>query len=374
MNTRISVDTCTFVKSGCDSEQFALAEIACFSSHFNPNVRADDVGFLSINLAGHYSRKRYGLFNNLFEYTLPEDLISKEREVDLKACHMRFTAQGKAMKTLSLEQQFAFIQDMVERGWRPTRIDVPLDILFETSEGVSAFYLKFIQPYQHYKSNGLTLKGVELATVHDSISGSEYVRQQTVFGSPKSQSYLVVYNKDLESSGDYKALRFEYRFKSEKASQLGQLICKSNSDVFTQLLAGIIGGSIGFGDSNREIAPFWQCALDSIPSAPISLPLPRAHSTIRSKLQWLKRQVAGSLAYIYKIVGEGIFNLIINKLIKIGHSQLNEQKLMEVDYYTHFGRTLTTRAFMQELGIVLPSSRRYNNCFQEPVRVSSIYQ
>lgn len=373
MNVQIGIDTCTFVKSGVSSEQEVLAEIACFCNHFNSDPNAEDYTISRINLSSYYTRVRMGLFGNLFQYTLPDDLVAKGKEPDSKNCQMRFTAQGQAISKLPLIRRFEFIKDMIDRGWRSTRLDIYADVIFETSEVVHAYYLKFVKPYQDYKTNNLTIKNCRTVRSLDVISSGEYTQQITVLGSRKSNSELRTYNKDLETKGCYKAIRNEFRFYDQKAEYLGKLLSSISSDLFVQTLSGVISGSIAFGDENSQIASFWQDILNKIDSASISIPSPRPQPTLRKTLQWFKRQVAPSLAYLYKMVGEQVFDLIISKLLRIGIPRLNQQKLMEVEYYAYISRTLTAQQFLQELGIVLPSSPPNKKRHLEPVRVPSFY-
>lgn len=359
MQLAISIDTVTFVKTAICTELEVLADFGLFNDYFAQNPRienfTDTVHIKPRGQGKGYYRIRNGLYGNLLQYTLPDDLGFDSSSSELPEGYARISLQGQAMSRLSLDAKLDLISTALHLGWRFTRLDLDLDLVFETPEAISAYYLKFIKPYSNPDS-ALSVKHDKKIQNYDAIRANEYVVQNTVIGTRASLVRKTIYNKYLESDGKFKILRFEDNNKSERAQNIAQTLANSSIDIIPQLIVGYVLGSTQFRDENGDIAEFWKNLETLASTIPLSVTRSTQETNIVKMFDYLIRQVAPTLAFIRDLYGAKTFTSIINSLVSNGRERFTQSKLI----YLRNLQSLTPA----RLGHVLPSQitrlmRRY---------------
>lgn len=356
MQLSISIDTVTLVKSGISTDCELLADFGIFNDYFAENHRIENITDIIYTKPRHqgkgYHRIRNGLYGNLCQYTLSEDLSVESGNCEGYA---RISLQGQAMSRLTLENKVELITTALHLGWRFTRLDLDLDLVFETHEAVSAYYLKYVKPYCDPDS-ALSIKHNKCVQNHDKIINNEYVVQNTVIGTRASLVRKTIYNKYLESNGNCNILRFEDNNKAQRADNIAKTIATTSIDVIPQLIAGYVLGSTEFRDCESNIAEFWQELQALAETVPMTVTRFTQEVSLIKMFDYLIRQVAPTLSFIHDLYGSRTFTSIIQSLICNGRERITHHKLI----YLRQLQSLSPR----RLGDVLPSQinrlvRRY---------------
>lgn len=176
-------------------------------------------------------------------------------------------------------------------------------------------------------------------------NGNELVYDSIVFGSQKKGwvKQLEVYDKKLESNGQIDSVRWEAKFREDKADTIFTMLAgtSGNLDSFALLCGSIVVGCITFihriddvkNLSRLDEYDFWKLIKGRLGDLRI-----RSHkkvNTITGIVEWVKRQVAPNLACLSKVFQtEKIFLSWIFELVHDGESRLNPNQLNIVDRYS----------------------------------------
>jgi len=133
-------------------------------------------------------------------------------------------------------------------------------------------------------------------------------------GSKQSDSYGVIYDKETESDGRIKSVRFEGRFKDEVAHALWlqwlSIPDESFQELSPQFLAGKTIGIVEFCErlpkeknvSRMKRLPWWESFVAAVGSH-LRHSVKKEDSTLDRAKRWVERQVTGTLAILRKVLG-----------------------------------------------------------------------
>jgi hypothetical protein len=133
-------------------------------------------------------------------------------------------------------------------------------------------------------------------------------------GSKQSDSYGVIYDKETESDGRIKSVRFEGRFKDEVAHDLWlqwlSISCDEFENLSPQFLAGKAIGIVEFVErlpkekniSRMRRLPWWENYVAAVGSH-LRHSVEKPDTTFERAKQWVERQVFGTLAVLRKVLG-----------------------------------------------------------------------
>jgi hypothetical protein len=133
-------------------------------------------------------------------------------------------------------------------------------------------------------------------------------------GSKQSDSYGVIYDKETESDGRIKSVRFEGRFKDEVSHDLWlqwlSIPPDNFEDLSPQFLAGKAIGIVEFVErlpKEKNVArmkrlPWWAGFVDAV-GAHLRHSVKKEDSTLERAKRWVEKQVVGTLAILRKVLG-----------------------------------------------------------------------
>ncbi|HEY9845095.1 MAG TPA: replication initiation factor domain-containing protein, partial [Candidatus Caenarcaniphilales bacterium] len=190
-------------------------------------------------------------------------------------------------------------------------------------------------------------KSLSFDTLQETIKSGDYSRFKswrvmqssennrsgwTVYcGSHQSDKVTRIYDKEAESKGKIKSIRFETQLRNEIANQAFREFAGIVGDQFEELgptfLGSIVTGAIDFvrresGDrlERRERLPWWQGLVDRF--GQIRFAIVRPIQTAERKLDWVSRQVAPTLAVLHLGLGSSDFNSLMRNWIYSGRDRL----------------------------------------------------
>ena len=133
-------------------------------------------------------------------------------------------------------------------------------------------------------------------------------------GSKQSDSYAVIYDKEVESKGKIKSVRYEARFKDEFAHTLWLDWLSIHEDEFESVSPGFLAGkAIGIVEfverppSEKNVVrmkrlPWWESYVAAVGSH-LRHSVKKPDTTFERAKQWVERQVFGTLAVLRKVLG-----------------------------------------------------------------------
>jgi hypothetical protein len=147
-------------------------------------------------------------------------------------------------------------------------------------------------------------------------------------GSKESDKYVRYYDKNIESKEMIDAYRLEGVYKNEYAQKLAKeyiAISASQYDALApKFLAGCVVGNIDFretktkvGEKNkdrRKRLDWWQAFIDRI-GAEVKLGCDRICPTLQATVNWVKKQVAPTLAVLRRVLKPLDYRAFIDNLV-----------------------------------------------------------
>jgi Replication initiation factor len=222
---------------------------------------------------------------------------------------LRFKIPGKALSAATANEcrdTMAVLKDMY--GFTCSRFDCAIDD-----------YGKVLDLDEVKKAQDLgNFAHVEVTGYHESGERGGKEKGKTItFGSRVSESYLRVYDKSVQSSGEIDAIRFEVEFKGAKAQAVFEQYCDFTFDDeqgAAKVIAGAALGAVRFcdrssGEKNLERLtdlPWYKKLCDSVVSG-FRLRVRKKERFLDDAIGWVTKAVMPTLAMIRSYMGDDVF-------------------------------------------------------------------
>jgi hypothetical protein len=204
-----------------------------------------------------------------------------------------------------------------------------------------------LDDYSKQLSPSLFVAAIELGN-YSGFRNGDYIRNLrrdgfTVYlGCRQSEHFVRYYNKYVESGGAIDSYRFESEFKGKKSDFLFNLLCSAPTvEAAHSLLPQIIFGKINFFDeksknlSRNPFCKWWSDFVSAVSSIRVFSPSPPKKTSIESKIGWIKRQVAKSLATISVALGAECFDEFMHEVSQIGIDKMREADKLLILQWEH---------------------------------------
>ena len=215
------------------------------------------------------------------------------------------------------------LKDILDIG-QVTRLDLAVDdkgCAFYTCEEVCNIFQNGLYT-SRFKTYDFVFKG-----------GKGFCSGRTLYlGSRKSELFIRIYDKQLEQNSKKKGavsfpwVRWEIQLKGARANVVSLLLVGGGtlSDITLGILSNYLRIIIkdNVRDSRCSTDPKWKAFLDGVKK--IRICSPKVEKTIDDKRNWLKKQVAPTLAGLYEIDGDLSF---IYECIDSGRMRLSKELL-----------------------------------------------
>jgi len=218
---------------------------------------------------------------------------------------------------------------------RGERIDVCLDDFSRRIDPHDLLEIAKIKDYSRFRQFHLR---------QSYENGNKLSYDSIVFGSLKKGwiKQLEVYDKNLETKGKINAVRWEAKFREDKADTIFTMLAgtSGNLDAFALLCGSIVVGSITFihrnGDKNiprLDEYDFWKLIKEGL--SDLRIRSKKKVNTVTGIIKWVERQVAPNFACLSKLFkSEKTFFAWILDLLRDGEGRLNANQLNIVDRYS----------------------------------------
>lgn len=315
----------------------------------------------------------WGYFDRRYEWPYGVKLLfhSTKSGSEITKGRISFEVPGKAMELLEYWDIGTFCCNLRSHGFQSSR----MDIYYDDYERVIAPHEICEEVFQsgdsnHDKPVKEDFTGFRIIDPHyPSKKGVGVIQDEVDFGrrgSSGSDKYLRIYDKELESKGRIKAIRYEEELCGDKAMAAFDMIVDAfgpDSDIekMCSVIGQIIGGCIDFlyrtkraGDKNLSRLnryPFYQKIRDGIGAA--KLPEKKIVRTIEKTLEWFNRQVVGPMQMCCKAIGREEF---VASLVErsIGSDRLRPHHEKVIADFRFQQAQGVKECVWQEQGFVLP--------------------
>jgi len=174
--------------------------------------------------------------------------------------------------------------------------------------------------------------------------GNQLSYDAIVFGSLKKGwvKQLEVYDKGLESKGEKNCIRWEVKYREDKADTVFRMLAGTcgNLDAFALFCGSIVVGSIDFIHRKEGVKnlnrldryKFWESLTEGLDG--LCIRSAKKVNTITGTIEWIKRQVAPNLSLVWQLFpSEKVaFSWFID-LLHDGEERMNENQQSIVSQY-----------------------------------------
>lgn len=259
---------------------------------------------------------------------------------------------GKALESLDSWYIGQFCDLLDKHGFHASRIDVYSDDhrrLITPSRLYSLVYESGLFPDDPMKADFAGFRVI--SNKHRAKKGVGVIHDEITFGLRGSKGggkYLRFYDKSLESGGENNACRWELELSGKKAQSAFKKIVEAfrksggghskSIDAMTDVIGGIIGGSIDFlkrteraGDKNLcrlTRYHFWSLILEGIGKAKLATKI--VVKTIEGAREWVGKQVTGILQMLTTALGRAEFLAsLVERCVETDRIKPHHQKLID---------------------------------------------
>ena len=144
-----------------------------------------------------------------------------------------------------------------------------------------------------------------------------------VLGSPQSAKRLVIYDKLVESNGRIPSIRLELRLRDRLAHSVwASLMAREFSSVaMAQAVVSAVqfrsGEKLTDHVARRPLLPWWHRFLRRLQVEPARLPRVLVRRSLQKTVDWLARQVSGSLGVVSQVLGRGVVDRLVDFGIRL---------------------------------------------------------
>ena len=165
------------------------------------------------------------------------------------------------------------------------------------------------------------------------------------FGSPGSDKMTRIYDKEKESGGEYKCIRWETQFRDELAHKVfknyGSITEWNDGEISSQFLYGVAIGAVRFVDrkSGNRLArqtnlPWYQELVDVVGTV-IKVARSVKRLVIDEMVRWIDKAVAPTLATLKKIKGTARFYGWLKEVLELGTRRMSRQQQVLAEIHQH---------------------------------------
>jgi hypothetical protein len=209
-----------------------------------------------------------------------------------------------------------FLRYILDLGAKMSRVDFALD---DRTEQLSMDLIT-----EHVRSGALVTRWRKGRHIQGTLEGKG---ETHYFGSPTSDSLLRIYDKQaeqFEKTGDDPGywLRVEVQFRRDKAHAVVESYLLGSVSTVVGLLRGLIEFKEPTEDQTKArwpVSPWWAHFLDHADK--MTLSLPKEGSSLERTQNWLRHQVAPSLAFVTRADGGSVD--VVYDLIREGSTRLS---------------------------------------------------
>lgn len=246
---------------------------------------------------------------------------------------------GRACDELTPSDLLLFIESFkVNFEGRGERIDIALDDFSRCIEPCDLQAIAGCGDFSRFRQYHIKQSRVKIK------NGTKMVYDAIVFGSQKKgwEKQLEVYDKNLESKGKINAVRWEVKFRQDKADNVFTKLSETAGylDAFAFLCGSIVIGSIAFIHRNGleknlcrlDEYEFWELLKNDLQD--LRIRGEKKVNTVTGIVNWLEHQAAPNFAVLAKVFkSEKVFFSWILDLLKDGESRLNPNQLHIIEEY-----------------------------------------
>jgi hypothetical protein len=225
-----------------------------------------------------------------------------ERSDRVHAGQMTLDIPGGALDQLCAQDQCLLIELCNAYDGKCTRVDIFFDDYRRNVTPHEIYEIAKKGDYSGFRMYNRRERGNSQGVIHDEIS---FGRR----GSFGSGAYLRIYDKMLESNGQFNCVRYEMEFTQKKADAVFKKLaaCSGDLEAFATLCGSLVAGSISFvhrtGDKNinRLERYTWWDRICEILGGDLKIRIERKKESVTEKMNWLRRNVSPTLACLLRI-------------------------------------------------------------------------
>jgi len=257
-----------------------------------------------------------------------------DRTDDVPTTHLMLQLSGSVLKGMEVKAVHELCRLLVDVfKFKVTRIDIALD---DYEKRLSFKQIRNAVDKDNYaRVNGVT--PCYSFKRNKGLNGfSFYV------GSKSSEKYGVIYDKEIESKGEIKAIRMEGRFMDSYAQKLMKQWLSISANDFDerspQFLAGKVTGLVTFcyrynrkekNISRLIMLPWWKKFVDAV-GASLRHSVPREDITFERCRAWVERQVTKTLVVLQKVMGRFVYRHWMHEQMAKAAADLGTENEMRI--------------------------------------------
>lgn len=167
----------------------------------------------------------------------------------------------------------------------------------------------------------------------------KYKGTTVYLGNRNSQKFGRLYDKFAESRGAETGIRYEVEFKESLANEVFIAYTSTDNRMRMETLANVLVGAFRFVEKvnkNLNLCPtlkFWSEFTSRISRVHLSIKISRKPTTIATKLEWVRRNVAKSLGMLLDAIGWDRLNQILSSEVEFKRSQYTKFDDLAIKQY-----------------------------------------
>jgi len=291
-----------------------LGEVAAFLNKIWGDFDQDGYGFWSYD-------SRF-IWKSGVSLNYDED---PERSNRVHCGMMTLDCPGSSLDEVTAPDLQLLIEFCEAIGGKCTRIDTFFDDYARRITPHEIYDVVKKGDYSGFRTYSRIERGNRNELTHDEIAFG----RRGSFGNGK---YLRIYDKELESHGEQKCIRYEVEWTGRKADSVFKKISVTcgNVEAFATLVGSLVAGSVTFvkrtGDKNvcrLDVYDWWREIVEIL-HGPIVIRTSRKKDSLTGKIEWVKRNVSPSLACLRNVfVNDKAFFRWLFDICHEGESRMN---------------------------------------------------
>ncbi len=226
---------------------------------------------------------------------------------------------GQALRQMD-NDPLTFLHWCLHHGGKVSRIDLALD---DVSGELTLNRVK-----RAVRAGAASCKAKQYRHMESGkVSTGEITGETFYFGSAKSDTQYRIYDKAAEQGLEGHWVRCEGQYRHENAHRVAQLVHAAKFDI-GPVFCGLLRGYLNFlkpskTDSNKgrwKVASWWLNLLEH--AEKIKLSVPKSKPSPEQKKEWFTKQVAPSMAFLFKYYGpETMTDIMTNGMSRLTQEQ-----------------------------------------------------